>query len=169
MPLVLHEFAALVSIHYNTGGIRRASLTRALNAGNRVQAAERFMRWRRPPEIIGRRRREQSLFRDGTYTSGGFATVLRATKQGRVLWSSGRRVNVMALLGEDQKEEPITAILRPGSIGADVRRLQRALSIIADGSFGPLTKAAVEDYQQRNGLLVDGIAGPQTLGSLGLA
>ena len=169
VPVEQHEFDALVSFHYNTGGIRRASLTRALNAGNREDAANRFMRWRKPPEIIGRRRREQSLFRDGTYTSGGFATVLRATEAGRVLWSSGKRVNVMELLGEDQVDRPITAVLRPGSIGADVRRLQKALSIVADGSFGPMTKAAVMDYQERHGLIVDGIAGPQTLGHLGLA
>ena len=34
------------AFHYNTGGIARAALTRHLNAGNRVAAADAFMGWR---------------------------------------------------------------------------------------------------------------------------
>jgi lysozyme len=47
-----HEFDALVSFHYNTGGIAKAALTRHLNAGNRVAAADAFLNWRRPASII---------------------------------------------------------------------------------------------------------------------
>jgi peptidoglycan DL-endopeptidase CwlO len=46
--------------------------------------------------------------------------------------------------------------------------LQRQLGVAADGEYGPITRAAVRQYQQAHGLIVDGIAGPQTLGSLGL-
>lgn len=46
--------------------------------------------------------------------------------------------------------------------------LQRILGVAADGEYGPITRAAVRRYQQTRGLLVDGIAGPQTLGALGL-
>ena len=46
--------------------------------------------------------------------------------------------------------------------------LQRMLGVGADGEYGPITRAAVRAYQQSHGLLVDGVAGPQTLGSLGL-
>jgi len=35
-----------------------------------------------------------------------------------------------------------------------------------DGIYGEETDLAVQDYQERHGLLVDGIAGPETLGSL---
>lgn len=35
-----------------------------------------------------------------------------------------------------------------------------------DGYFGPLTERAVRSYQTKKGLLVDGIVGPQTWGSL---
>jgi cell wall-associated NlpC family hydrolase len=46
--------------------------------------------------------------------------------------------------------------------------LQRLLGVAADGEYGPITRAAVRRYQQSHGLLVDGVAGPQTLGALGL-
>lgn len=35
-----------------------------------------------------------------------------------------------------------------------------------DGINGPKTKAAVKDFQSKNGLTVDGIVGPQTIGAL---
>jgi cell wall-associated NlpC family hydrolase len=60
-----------------------------------------------------------------------------------------------------------SGLLRVGSRGPEVSRIQSQLGIAADGVFGPATKAAVIAFQQRNGLLVDGIVGPQTRGALG--
>ena len=37
------EFDALVSFHYNTGGIKRANLTKKLNSGDKLGAANGFM------------------------------------------------------------------------------------------------------------------------------
>ena len=59
-----------------------------------------------------------------------------------------------------------TGLLRQGSRGPEVSRIQSQLGVAADGVFGPATKAAVIAYQQRMGLLVDGIVGPQTRGAL---
>jgi len=53
--------------------------------------------------------------------------------------------------------------LKEGSKGREVVGLQMALGIAADGHFGAGTKAAVEEFQRKHGLTVDGIAGPQTL------
>src|SRR3954464_11076330 len=55
-----------------------------------------------------------------------------------------------------------SSLLRAGSTGPDVVRVQSALGQQPDGVFGSRTDAAVRVFQGRNGLLVDGIVGPQT-------
>ena len=57
-------------------------------------------------------------------------------------------------------------LLRVGSRGPAVVKLQRKLGVPADGIFGPVTRAAVRSFQKRHGLLVDGIVGPQTRAAL---
>ncbi len=57
-------------------------------------------------------------------------------------------------------------LLRRGSRGAAVKRLQEGLEIGADGIFGPGTEKAVRDFQAKHGLTVDGLAGPETLAKL---
>ena len=65
-----------------------------------------------------------------------------------------------------------TTILRYGSKGDDVKRMQERLAELGydigkpDGIFGKGTKATVQDFQKRNGLEADGEAGPQTLQKL---
>lgn len=57
-------------------------------------------------------------------------------------------------------------VLRVGSTGHDVKRMQVALRITADGQFGPGTEAALKKWQAANGLTADGVAGPKTLAKL---
>src|SRR3989338_3407495 len=52
--------------------------------------------------------------------------------------------------------------LMQGSSGAQVASLQATLGVSADGSFGPITKAAVVAFQSANGLVADGVVGPMT-------
>lgn len=56
-----------------------------------------------------------------------------------------------------------------GSRGEDVALLQRKLSLIPDGIFGPLTEEAVRDFQKSRCLEADGIVGPRTWAALGIA
>ena len=86
VPLATHEFDALVSFHYNTGGIAKAALTRHLNAGNRVAAAAAFMGWLRPAAIRSRREAERDLFAEGCYPTGTIP-VWSVDRNGRVDFS----------------------------------------------------------------------------------
>jgi lysozyme len=83
VDLVPHEFDALVSFHYNTGGIARAALTRALNAGDRKAAAAGFMNWLKPASLRERREAERDLFASGRYPAGLIA-IWAVDAKGRV-------------------------------------------------------------------------------------
>lgn len=58
------------------------------------------------------------------------------------------------------------SLVRKGSKGDTVKRLQEALGIAADGDFGPGTESALKAWQRENDCTPDGIAGPQTLAKL---
>jgi putative chitinase len=61
----------------------------------------------------------------------------------------------------------LTEALNIGSRGETVKALQAKLGLSpADGVFGPNTKRAVKEYQAKNGLVADGVAGPKTLAKL---
>ena len=53
-------------------------------------------------------------------------------------------------------------IYKIGSKGPEVKQIQKALNIEADGIFGQMTEQAVKDFQEANGLDIDGIVGPHT-------
>jgi putative chitinase len=57
-------------------------------------------------------------------------------------------------------------LLKLGSEGEDVKKLQAKLGIEAIGKFGPKTDAAVKAWQSSHGLTADGIVGDGTWGKL---
>lgn len=68
--------------------------------------------------------------------------------------------------GHDAPAAP--RVLRKGDRGPDVVALQKALGVVSDGDFGPITDAAVRRLQTERGLVVDGLAGVMTRRALGL-
>jgi lysozyme len=108
VELAPHEFDALVSFHYNTGGIARAALTRHLNAGDRSAAAAAFLNWLRPTSLRARREAERDLFATGGYPAGPVA-VWAVDAKGRVDFREPlRRLT----------ESEALALLRPPPTGA---------------------------------------------------
>ena len=59
-------------------------------------------------------------------------------------------------------------LLKNGSSGEEVKKLQAKLGLTADGVFGSMTEAAVKKWQAANGLVADGICGDATLTKMGL-
>lgn len=53
-------------------------------------------------------------------------------------------------------------LLKKGSKGEEVKQLQAALGLAADGSFGSGTEEAVKAFQKANGLTADGVVGQGT-------
>jgi putative chitinase len=53
-------------------------------------------------------------------------------------------------------------LLKLGSEGEDVKKLQIKLGVDPIGKFGPKTDAAVKAWQSSNGLTADGVVGPAT-------
>ena len=69
-PTTQNQFDALVSFHYNTGAIERATLTRRHREGDYEAAAEQFGRWIRAGGqilngLVRRRKAEAALYRSG--------------------------------------------------------------------------------------------------------
>lgn len=105
----------------------------------------------------------------GTYTLRTARAVTRFQRS-RGLRPSGKanRSTWTVMLAEGA-----TPVLKVGSGGQAVRRVQRALNaavhaeLAVDGVFGPATTAAVRAYQRETGLPRNGVVAPVTWGNLG--
>lgn len=111
VPLEQHEFDALVSFDFNTGGIHRAKLTKAINAGDKSGAG--FMGWLRPPEIRKRRTAEMNLFKTGDYDANGNTVPIWGTNGALKLTGVVGSVSGPSLIarmgrGGDEGEKPQT-------------------------------------------------------------
>ena len=56
--------------------------------------------------------------------------------------------------------------LRRGATGALVEQLQKKIGVNPTGNFGPVTEAAVRNFQRAKNLVPDGIVGPKTWAAL---
>ena len=74
----------------------------------------------------------------------------------------------LAILGgkvpapKTKKTSTSVRTLRKGMQGDDVKKMQKAIGVAADGDFGFGTLVAVKKWQNSNGLVADGIVGPST-------
>ncbi len=70
-------------------------------------------------------------------------------------------------------DDVVVGTFYPGDKGTEIEKLQQALKELEyydypsiTGFYGPVTITAVERFQKTNGLIEDGVAGPQTLNLL---
>lgn len=107
VPLTQHQFDALVSFDFNTGGVyykekatgrwRNATLVDTLNKGDYRTAGLQFMNWSSPPEIVGRRTEEKDLFLTGVYPKGN-TSVWPVDNAGRVTYKAVRTLTPQAVV-----------------------------------------------------------------------
>lgn len=122
VPLKQHQFDALVSFDFNTGGILRAKLTEAINRGD--MSGEGFMGWLKPKEIIKRRKAEQTLFRTGKYDANGdMIPVYDALGDGRTRYRKAISGQEMAaLMAQTQAtHKPTVTIGKPTGASPEPR------------------------------------------------
>ena len=113
-------------------------------------------------------------FADGLYEAVHATKVLIGTNNS-LFTSGGPEVNLRGNLVE--KLEDLKGLLKRGSTGDDVKKLQERLIElgyeadvgVADGIFGPKTQAALKKFQQEAGIAVDGIYGKQSHEAMGKA
>ena len=77
-----HQLAGALSFHYNTGAIGRASWLKRFLDGDAEAARAAILDWRRPPEILPRRRRERDLLFDAKWSGDGKMAVYEVSKPG---------------------------------------------------------------------------------------
>ena len=70
--------------------------------------------------------------------------------------------SLLPALTSDPAPAPHHGVLRIGSTGVEVLELQRAVGATPDGSFGPQTQRALQEWQRKHGLDADGICGALT-------
>ncbi|MGB3201815.1 MAG: peptidoglycan-binding protein [Nodosilinea sp.] len=138
--------------------------------------------------LLRRRLSEANVFLAGTpgvalsaagqrYLAGGRTSVpgSRLSREAQAYLANRPTVSGLGgSSGSDGSATPGSRLLTltdPLTSGEDVRQVQQALvrwgaQIIPDGVFGPATKQAVEQFQRLQGLVADGIVGPQTLAFL---
>jgi lysozyme len=74
-----HQLAGALSFHWNTGALPRAAWLKRFLAGD-PRAREAMLDWRRPPEILPRRRKERDLFFEGRWAGDGTALLYDVAK-----------------------------------------------------------------------------------------
>ena len=95
-PIEQHAFDALVSWCYNvgTGWARKATVIRRINAGDSKNSIfDALMMFRKPREIIGRRKKEAHLLVNGTYGNGK-ALLFPVNNRSKPVYSKGKTIDI---------------------------------------------------------------------------
>lgn len=136
VPIPQNAFDACVSLAFNIGGggFRGSSVVRDINAEDFQAAADAFLMWDKPPELLGRRKGEMAQFLRPDDIA---APVNAEAPTGSIAW-------IQAQLNRNGAS-PVLAVdgdLGPGTHAAIVR-FQNDRGLVADGLVGPITMRAL--------------------------
>jgi lysozyme len=108
-PIPQHQFDALCSWCYNvgTGWVRKATVIRKINEGaGPKQLYDALMMYKKPKEIIGRRKKEAKLLAYGQYSNNGQALLFPVSGRGYPIYSRGKTINVWEYINESSEVQP---------------------------------------------------------------
>lgn len=103
-PLTQTQFDALVSFCFNCGpgNLSKLCANRSVNA-----IGSALMLYTKPPEVTGRRQKEQKLYQYGTYSSKGRVLVFPVSANHHPVYSKGYEVDVSKYFGEAPTPTPL--------------------------------------------------------------
>lgn len=108
-PVTQTQFDALCSWCYNVGvgWVPKASVIRLLNNKQSGQVLyNALMQYQKPKEILGRRRKEAILLRDGKYSNDGKALLFPVSSKGYPVYGKGKSINVWEYLNISNSFQP---------------------------------------------------------------
>ncbi len=156
-----NQFDALVSFHYNTGSIARASLTKVVNRqGSAADITKAFAAWNKGggkvlEGLVRRRAAEAECFNKGKY--GPTSIGVWETFPGKQV-----RMDGSALLRLGKTPPPVGGLVPHGQESLEIEVVQRRLNAIGyspgtiDGKWGGMTREAVAAF--KNDRHLEGVA-----------
>jgi putative chitinase len=97
---------------------------------------------------------------------GDIGLADRQSRYKKAMEVFGGKVDLKAVPVTEDSDTP--PVLKKGSKGEWVKKMQKVLGATQDGDFGPGTEKAVKAWQEKNGLTPDGVVGPKTLAKMGI-
>lgn len=167
-------YDAFVSFDYNLGqGCLRTLL--ANGTRDKQTVADMMLEYRNKGSqweegLLRRRKAERELFlTDGEVVVNNATTQINLTlrdfqQQYNMTYSAN--ITVDGLYGPETEKAINNTLIKEGQENSLVGFVQCRVGATLDYIFGPVTKQCVVVYQNYNGLLADGIAGPQTFRKL---
>ena len=139
VPISQNAFDACVSLAFNIGapGFRGSTVVRDINANDMDGAADAFLMWDKPPELVGRRKGEQAQFLRPDSDPAPAAAAGSEVPVGSIAW-----------------------------VQTQLDRFGATPVLETDGDLGPQTHAAIIQFQALHGLAADGLVGPLTMAAL---
>jgi cell wall-associated NlpC family hydrolase len=156
---------AATAVGANATGLAAPALAAGGKARTRVHA-HRILRHGAAGPDVTHLQRLLCVRADGHFGKATLRAVRRFQAEHGLLVDGQVGPHTWAALESEWRGVPGEAVLREGATGPAVAAVQRLLGVTADGDFGPITLAAVREFQARHGLVVDGQVGDHTLAAL---